>query len=377
MWSRIVCVIGILAQTIAASSTEAAVTATQKCQASKNVAAAKYALCRLKAEQRLTLTQDPVKHDAALDACLTKLNAAWQKAEEKAAKKGATCSDVTFPVSQFAQAIDGVAESIAGALGGAASPAACDNSCSGKADGTTCDAGINGGTTLLCVGGTCQACVPNGNGIATRYIDNGDGTITDTHTCLVWEKKDDAGGIHDKDNQYTWSNRLNAQGDCTVAGCPPNGEVFTVFLASLNNSGFAGHNDWRLPPHGGSAQFPTFQAPHRESLVEGTYPSCGDSTVDPIVPCINPIFTTNCGLFRPATPPEGNPGCTIDGAGNTEQCSCLCGNYAWSYTDGTGTVDDTSSAWSLYELDGSSAAGFKKTFPHHVRAVRGGVVYIP
>jgi hypothetical protein len=38
-----------------------------------------------------------------------------------------------------------------------------------------------------------------------RYEDNGNGTVTDHLTSLTWEKKSDDGGIHDKDNSYTWS----------------------------------------------------------------------------------------------------------------------------------------------------------------------------
>jgi hypothetical protein len=41
-------------------------------------------------------------------------------------------------------------------------------------------------------------------GTARSYTDNGDGTITDNVTGLMWEKKSDDGGIHDKDNMYTW-----------------------------------------------------------------------------------------------------------------------------------------------------------------------------
>ena len=39
----------------------------------------------------------------------------------------------------------------------------------------------------------------------SRYADNGDGTFYDRLTRLTWEKKDDGGGIHDKDDVYTWS----------------------------------------------------------------------------------------------------------------------------------------------------------------------------
>ncbi|MBX9719084.1 DUF1566 domain-containing protein [Candidatus Binatia bacterium] len=77
-------------------------------------------------------------------------------------------------------------------------------------------------------------------GVAQNYVDNGDGTITDTNTGLMWEKKSDDGSIHDKDNFYTWG-----------MSTPPytmNGTVVTAFLATLNSgSGFAGFTDWRLP----------------------------------------------------------------------------------------------------------------------------------
>jgi len=38
-----------------------------------------------------------------------------------------------------------------------------------------------------------------------RFVDNGDGTVTDNMTGLMWEKKDNSSGIHDMDNIYTWS----------------------------------------------------------------------------------------------------------------------------------------------------------------------------
>ncbi len=44
--------------------------------------------------------------------------------------------------------------------------------------------------------GTVQAGVP------LRYTDNGDGTITDNSTGLMWEKKSFDGGLHDMQNTY-------------------------------------------------------------------------------------------------------------------------------------------------------------------------------
>jgi hypothetical protein len=69
------------------------------------------------------------------------------------------------------------------------------------------------------------------------YTDNGDGTITDTNTGLTWEDKDNAGGLHDKDNTYAWS------GDGSQ-------ETIWDWIEDVNGesgSGFAGHNDWRIP----------------------------------------------------------------------------------------------------------------------------------
>lgn len=86
-----------------------------------------------------------------------------------------------------------------------------------------------------------------------RWVDNGDGTVIDFVTGLVWEKKDDSGGIHDRSHYVTWSTGTDG----------PDGTAFT-FLDMLNGGatgagncssaggvtqtgGFAGHCDWRLP----------------------------------------------------------------------------------------------------------------------------------
>jgi hypothetical protein len=65
---------------------------------------------------------------------------------------------------------------------------------------------------------------------APSFTDNGDGTITDDNTGLMWAAKDDAGGIHDNDQTYTWANAV------------------AIHIATLNTVPcFAGHCDWRLP----------------------------------------------------------------------------------------------------------------------------------
>jgi hypothetical protein len=80
--------------------------------------------------------------------------------------------------------------------------------------------------------------------IGTRFTDNGDGTVTDLLSELVWEKKTNLDGTpnltdpHDADNTYTWS---------TGAPWKEDGTAFTSFLGTLNSSVFAGASGWRLP----------------------------------------------------------------------------------------------------------------------------------
>ena len=93
-------------------------------------------------------------------------------------------------------------------------------------------------------------------GAPTRFVDNGDGTICDHETGLMWEMKEgaesdlpDLSNPHDVDNMYSWSDA--ADGDNTN----PDGTVFTDFLARLNgvaagsepSEQLGGYSDWRLP----------------------------------------------------------------------------------------------------------------------------------
>lgn len=67
----------------------------------------------------------------------------------------------------------------------------------------------------------------------SRFIDNGDGVVTDTKTNLMWQKC-----------SYGQSGN-----DCsTGATIPLPWKESLQYVESLNNSsGFAGHVDWRLP----------------------------------------------------------------------------------------------------------------------------------
>jgi len=112
---------------------------------------------------------------------------------------------------------------------------------------------------------------------ARRYTDNADGTVTDRRTGLQWEMKTDDGGVHDKDNTYTWS----------ATGVKPDGQAFVDFLGELNNcveaggfppselsGGFAGHCDWRLP-----------SVVELQTIFDTSVAGCGAGAA-----CIDPIF---------------------------------------------------------------------------------------
>jgi len=111
-------------------------------------------------------------------------------------------------------------------------------------------AGLVGGVVALVLLLTPAVALSQGRGGGPapsqpgRWVDNGDETITDTMTGLMWEKKTTTVGsgtsvldARDVDNKYTWEQAMTDYVDRL------NGRL----IADANGTAFARHTDWRIP----------------------------------------------------------------------------------------------------------------------------------
>jgi len=212
--------------------------------------------------------------------------------------------------------------------GSAEAPEQCDDG--NLLDGDGCSAACSlepshqvvatGQTTCSNSAGSVIACAGTGHdgetqfGAALSYVENGDGTITDVNTGLMWEKLSDDGSIHDKDTAYTWDN------------------AFAVKIAALNTPPcFAGHCDWRVP-----------NVKELGSIVD----------YQVFVPSVSPAFNT---------------GCVAACAGTS--CSCTASNAYWSSSSNAAVAFN---AWVVNFSNGLVNNDFK-LINRFVRAVRGGL----
>lgn len=201
--------------------------------------------------------------------------------------------------------------------------------------------------------------------------DNGDGTITDACTNLMWEKKDRAGGVHDRDNRYTWAGlcsdnttlcQPNAAAAATCATqtggalgcdeCPSgtcfvdpdqNGAVTTIWdwLSQIHAGGIAGYADWRIPEVGFDGG-----APEYESIRSTPLPNCPGFPL----PCVPDAFDSDC-----------TAGCT------TATCSCTQSDSHWTAVSNLGSPNG---AWALSFGLGGFGPNVPKTYVLAVKAVR-------
>jgi hypothetical protein len=278
-----------------------------KCESGKLKESSKYAACRLKADAKA------VTKGIAADytKCEAKFTDKWAKTENKAGV--GICPSEGDQVSMDARITTDAAEVATLLAGGAVAPPQYFPA--------------TGQTTVHGAGsdGDVQA------GAALSYADNADGTITDLNTGLMWAKKNDSGGIHDKDQEYTWSTGTNDM----------DGTIKTVFLDALNDVAgagaacFAGHCDWRVP--------------NFKELVSILDLENNNPTVDP--------------AFHQSATCTGCVDLTV------VTCSCTASSSYWTATS---TPDSLNSALNVY-FDAAITDDGNKTAADHVRAVRGGL----
>jgi hypothetical protein len=323
-------------------------TAAQKCEAAKLKFAGKYHFCRMLAERKAVLQS--IAPDYSV--CDSKLTTKWTVTETNF---GAACptlgdqgvrqTEVAVDSGEMAVRLSGGGLGVCGDaikngseqcdtadLGGATCASvgysggtlSCTSIC--QFDVAACTGGLTlgypatGQTTCYDVAGSVILCAGTGQdgdvqaGATLGYVDNGDGTISDPNTGLMWEKLSDDGSIHDRNDRYTW------------------GDAFAVKIATLNSSSFAGHSDWRLP--------------NKKELV-----SIVNDEIAAPGPTVLASFNTGCA-----------PACTVT------TCSCTLQDAYWSSTS---LAVLPGSAWGVDYATGGVVTAYKSaTAP--VRAVRGG-----
>lgn len=325
--------------------------AAQRCEAEVEGAAGKYTQCRLNAEAKYSKNQDTAKRAAALNRCTDKLTSAMAAATDRHGVDN--CTEAT--AAQYAAYLTQCSDDVVSAAAPSGSFPACGD---GVIDvvGEDCDGSDLGGrscTLLGFLGGTlgCTAgcryetsacarqsfpatgqttcwntagavipCEGTGHdgelqrGAALAYIDNGDGTITDPNTNLMWEKLAwGTSSIHERTNGYTWE------------------AAYSVKIAALNaDGGFAGFTDWRLP-----------NRRELESIID----------LDGARPPVAAAFNTGCEDLCLGI-----------------SCSCTFPGLYWSSSTDALSPE---SAW-IVNFDLGSVSTINKAFGAYVRAVRGG-----
>jgi hypothetical protein len=165
-------------------------------------------------------------------------------------------------------------------------------------------------------------------GAACRFLDNGDGTISDLDHLLAWEKKTgDSTSIHYAFIEYDWFDAL---------AWPANLNVTASQDAKALTGGFAGKTDWRLPT-----------IVELQTLIDLTKPGCAQTV--------------------------GQGNCIFD-AFNTDPTNTFAPDGTWALTTYVVPEDGTVNGWFVDFGDGVVNT-FQRLHGSNfraIRAVRGG-----
>ncbi|HXC50313.1 MAG TPA: DUF1566 domain-containing protein [Candidatus Limnocylindrales bacterium] len=323
-------------------ATAGELTPSQDCEAARHKLVGRLAACFEKAQRNFVRggSTDTNRLDDDEFQCVRRYSSSWLDDETRAAADGDSCPTAArWEIKDFVGVCMGAVDA---ALHGDALPP----------DVATCNAGFSDCNSSLA---TClSACEPGPRpplqtgqsicldtmgitipcsgtgqdgelqkGAARSFVDNGDGTISDNATGLMWEKFSSDGSIHDQENVYSWS------------------DAFDVKIAGLNAMNFAGHGDWRMP-----------NAFELESQMEYTPDDFSPSSDPTYGPGPYAVFRSPC-----------TPDCSV------LTCSCLISRAAnWSSTT---DWKDTTSALAMFVPSGAFFPSDKNS-SMQVRAVRSG-----
>jgi hypothetical protein len=296
-----------------------AIEPSDRCQLSKLKSAGKYAFCLLKAEARAIRNAAP----PAYARCDSKFAEEWARAEASGHGSCPTAGDLGSLQAVIADHADTLAAALAGAplVDCPGDLTACTDALAASDAEPRGQPLKSGQNACYSAQGALVSCAGTGQdgdfqkGVAPQYVDNGDGTITDHATGLMWEKLSDDDSVHDRDTTYSWPDAF--------------GKVETLNLAT-----FGGYGDWRLP-----------NAKELQSIINFAR----------VNPMVAPVFIV----------PDCVPNCTV------LTCSCTKADHYWSSTtflnfNGGGFEN----AWTVDFLQGQLGARNKELGLRYVRAVR-------